>query len=105
MIGAKPLHIRFDKVDGFIRACDGTKYLVLFGPEKYDAFYNRIRYLISQKSSITYVFSHNYARIKIDSYDVLPLEKTLTLHVIILIKSVLNKNKNRYYSNIFLEKC
>ena len=69
MIGAKPLHIRFDKVDGFIRAYDGTRYLVLFGTEKYDAFHNRIRYLISQKSSITYVFSHNYARIKIDSYD------------------------------------
>ena len=105
LIGAKPLYIRFDKVDGFIRAYDGTRYLVLFGPEKYDAFYNRIRHLLSQKSSITYVFSHNYARIKIDSYDVLPQEKTLTLHAIILIKSVLNKSKNRYYCNIFLEKC
>ena len=47
LIGAKPLHIRFDKVDGFIRTYDGTRYLVLFDTEKYDAFYNRIRYLIS----------------------------------------------------------
>ena len=32
--------------------------------------------------------------------------KTLTLHnVIIHIKSVLNKDKNYYYYNIFLEKC
>ena len=30
----------------------GTSYLTLFGTEKYDAVYNRIRYLIS----ITYVF-------------------------------------------------
>ena len=53
-----------------------------------------------------YVFSHNYARIKTDSYDSLSLEKTLTLHnVIILIKSVFNKNQNHYYYNIFLEKC
>ena len=29
MIGAKPLRIRFDKVDGFIRDYDGTEYLVL----------------------------------------------------------------------------
>ena len=29
-IGAKPLHIMFDKVNGFIRDYDGTKYLVLF---------------------------------------------------------------------------
>ena len=32
----KPLHIRFDKTDGFIRVYYGTKNLVLFGAEKYD---------------------------------------------------------------------
>ena len=31
LIGAKPLQIRFDKVDGVY---DGTRYLVLFGGEK-----------------------------------------------------------------------
>ena len=36
LIGAKPLRIRFDKVDGFIRIYDGTRYLVLFGPERCD---------------------------------------------------------------------
>ena len=29
----------------------------------------------------------------------------LTFHVIIDIKSVLNKDKNQYYYNTFLEKC
>ena len=43
LIGAKPLQIRFDKVDGFIKIYDGTRYLVLFGGEKYDFRYNRIR--------------------------------------------------------------
>ena len=56
MIAAKLLHIRLDKVDGFIRVYDETKYLVLISPEKYDAICNKMRYLISQKSSITYVF-------------------------------------------------
>ena len=78
LIGPKPLRIRFNKVDGFIRIYDGTRYLVLFGPERYDATYNRIRYLTNQKSGITYVLSHNYKRIKMDSYDSLPLGKTLT---------------------------
>ena len=39
LIDAKPLRIRFNKVygyNGFIRVYDGTRYLVLFGPEKYD---------------------------------------------------------------------
>ena len=34
LIGAKPLGIRFDKLDGFIRIYYGTRYLVLFGSEK-----------------------------------------------------------------------
>ena len=62
----KTLRIRFDKIDGFIRVYDGTRYLVLFGNEKYESIYNRIRYLISLKRGITYAFAHNYAKIKVD---------------------------------------
>ena len=80
LIGSKPLRITFNKIDGVIRVCDETRYLVLFGAEKYDFIefiYNRIRYLIEIKSGITYVISHDYAKIKIDSYDSLPLEKNI----------------------------
>ena len=31
LIGEKPLHITFNKVNGFIRDNNGTKYLKLFG--------------------------------------------------------------------------
>ena len=87
LIGSKSLRIRFDKIDGFIRIYDGTRYLTLFGSEKYDAIYDRIRCLISLKSGITYIFSHYFAKTKFDSYDSLPIKKILTLHnVIILIK-------------------
>ena len=47
LIGVRFLRIMFDKVDGFITVYDETRYLVIFGPEKYDAICNRIRYLIS----------------------------------------------------------
>ena len=57
LIGAKPLRTRFDNIDGFIRVYDWTRYLLLFGPEKYDPIYIRIRYLISQKSGIACYFS------------------------------------------------
>ena len=51
-------------------------------------------------------FSDYYAKIKVDSHDSSPIEKRLSLHnVIILIKSVLNRDQNHYYYNIFLEKC
>ena len=69
------MRIRFDKIDGFIRVNDETKYLVLFGSEKYDSIYNRIRYLISVKCGTTYIISHHYAKIKVDSCYSLTLEK------------------------------
>ena len=46
LIGAKPLLVRFNKIERFIRVYDGTRYLVLFGGEKYDFIYNGIRYLL-----------------------------------------------------------
>ena len=64
-----------------------------------------INYLISEKSGFTYSINHNFARIRIDSYTFLPIEKMLTFHnIIILIKPVVNKNKNNYFCDIFLEK-
>ena len=69
VIGLKPLCIRFDKI--------------LLGPEKQDVICNRIRYLLSIKRGITDVFVHYYAKIKVDSYDCLPIEKKLTLHNVI----------------------
>ena len=72
---AKPLRIRFYKIYGFIRIYDGTRYLVLFGSEKYDYTCSRIRYLISVKSGITYIISNNYAKIKVESFSSLPQGK------------------------------
>ena len=65
---------------------------------------DKIKYLIIGKSGITDSINLNFGKIRIDSYNSLPIEKILTFHiVIILIKSVVNKNKNNYYYNIFLE--
>ena len=49
LIDAKPLRIRFFKIDGITRIYDGTRYLTLFGSKEYEAIYNRITDLISQK--------------------------------------------------------
>ena len=92
--------IRFVKIDGFIRSYDGTRYLVLFGPKKYDKIYDRIRHALGLRSGITYVFSRDNAKIKNDFYNSLPPEETLTLHNVIMhIKSKTNKDQNLYYYN------
>ena len=47
-----------------------------------------------------------YLTMKIDSHNSLPTKKILSFHnVTIFIRSVVNKDKNKYYSNIFLKKC
>ena len=60
---------------------------------------------MSEKNDAKFIINHNFARIRIDSDNSLPIENTLTFHnVITLITPVVNKNKNSYYFNVFLEK-
>ena len=75
LIGAKPLHIRFDKIDGFIRVYDRTR--VYDVTERYD--------LIGIKNGIMFHAALRFILcFKIDSYDSLPLGKTLTFHNVII---------------------
>ena len=84
-MGSKLLHIRFDEIVRFIKIYDGIRYLVLFGSRLYDAICNRISYR--------------------DWFIVFFTWKTTDFpYVIILMKSVVNKNENNYYYNIRLEK-
>ena len=93
-VDEKPLRIWLDKIERFIKTDNEIRYLVLF---EYNEIYDKIRYLISKKSGIKYSISYNFPRIRNDSYNSLPIEKILTFHnVIILIKSIINENKNHY---------
>ena len=100
-MGVKPLRIRFDKIDGYIKIHDKIRYLVLFDYSYCDEICDKINYLFIEKRGIADSINHNLAKIRIDSYDSLPIEEMLTFHnVVILIKSVVNKNNNEYYYNI-----
>ena len=99
------MRIRLNKIHGVIKIHDKIRHLVLFDYSYCDKICDKIKHLISEKSGITDRINHNFSRIRIDSYHSLPIEKILTFHnVIILLKSVVNKCKNNYYYNIFLEK-
>ena len=93
------MRLRFDKIDGIIRVRGGEfSHLVLFDYGLFDKICDKIKYLISEKSAITDCINHSFGKIRIDSYNSLPIEKILTFHnVIIPIKSVVNKNENNYY--------
>ena len=65
--------------------------LVLFDYGQFDKICDKIKYLLSEKSDI----NHNFGKIRIDPDNSLPIEKMATFHnLIILIKSVVNKNED-----------
>ena len=95
LTSTKPLRISFDEIDGFIKIHNGIRYIVLFGCGWFDKICDRIKNLISQKNLTTDSINHDFVRIRIDSYNSLPIKKFLTFYyVIILIKSVVNKSRN-----------
>ena len=80
----KPLPIRYNKIDGYIKFHNKVRYLVLF-----DEWYNK-----SESSGITDSINHNFGKMRIDSCNSLLIEQILTFHnVIILIKLVLIRIK------------
>ena len=84
LIAGKPLRIRFDKIDGCTWVSEGTRYWVLFGSKNIQFHLQQdwiFDWIIGVKNGITYVISNNYAKIKLDSYESLPLEKDLPFFI------------------------
>ena len=86
-MGVKPSFIKFDEGYGVSKMYDGTRYLELFGSWFYHRIFDRTNDLICGKSNYKYSINHNFSRIRIDSYNSLPLEEILTFqNVVIVIK-------------------
>ena len=85
------MNIRFDKIDRFIISLDGKiKHLILFDYGLFNKICDKIKNLISINSDNINNINHNFGKIRIDSYNSLPIT-----HVIILIKSAVHKNQNK----------
>ena len=99
------MRIRFGNLDGFFKIHSKIRYLVLVEYSYCDKICDKIKYLLPERSGITDSINHNFPWIRIASYDSLPIDKIFTFHhVVILIKSVGNKNENNYYYNKFFKK-
>ena len=79
LINAKPMSIRFDKVNGFIRVYDGTTYPTLFELINYRAASSKIRYFTGVKSGITLLTFHSYEKKKKVDHRILCLWKNVDI--------------------------
>ena len=67
----------------------------------------KIRYLIrsTTKNSDDYDYEEKHIKIKFDSDDELPLNKTIEIPAITKVLSAIFLENNKYYPQVFLDEC
>ena len=113
-----PLYLIISEVDGYIKEKNGSKYLVFDSAnennevlKKYNELWDGIKNEIetinggkaSKRSSAEY--DKDFTKIKFNSDDNLPLNKTLKFHnMAIVIRSVFEED-GKFYPQVYLDEC
>ena len=108
-----PLYLIIDKIEGHFEEKNGNKYLILDSTDKnkevlikytklWDGIKNEIVTINGGKPD---EYGKDFMRIKFNSDDNLPLNKTMKLHnMTIIIRSVFEED-GKFYPQIFLDEC
>ena len=74
--------------------------------KKYAKLWNEIKYHIQTINSNKYgKYEKDYIRIKCNSDDDLPLNKTLKFHILTTIVRSVFEEDGKYYPQVFLDEC
>ena len=102
-----PLHIVFNKVNGYFEEINGSKYLTLVPTnknkekiKKYEELWIKIRDLIR---SITRNSDEKYMKIKFSSDDELSVNKTIEIPTMTVVVTAIFLENNKYYQQVFLD--
>ena len=103
-----PLYLIFNKVNGYFEEINGNKYLTLVPTneskekiKKYEELWSKIRVLIKSITKNSDNYDEKYMKIKFNSDDKLPLNKTIEIPTMtILVRAVFYEN-NKYCPPIF----
>ena len=105
------MYLIISTVDGYIEENNEIKYLTFASTErnkkvleKYTKLWDEIKYHIQTISADkSGEYDKNYMRVKFNSDDDLPLNKTLKLHMLtITVRSVFEED-GKYYPQVFLD--
>ena len=107
------LYLIIDDADGYIEENNGNKYLAFSSNdknkkvlEKYAKLWDETKYHIQTiNSGKSGEYEKDYIRIKFNSDDNLPLNKTLKLHMLTIIFRSVFEEDGRYYPQVFLDEC
>ena len=97
-----PLYLKFNKM----------KYLMLVSTneskdriKKYDKLWIKIRDSIRLVTKKSDDYDDNQIKIKLDSHDELPPNKTIQIPVMIIVVRIIFYKNNKYYAQVFLDEC
>ena len=107
-----PLYSIINEVDGYFKKINGNKYLTLVSTDKkkvvltkYTELVDGIKNSIEKINNKSGEYEKDFMKIKFDSGDSLPLNKTVKLHnMTIIVRSVFGEN-GKCYPNVFLDEC
>ena len=106
-----PLYLVINEVDRYIEERNGNKYLIFLLQSKkevltkYTKLRDGIRNLIKKINDKPSGYNEKYIQIKINSDDILPLNKILKLHgLTVLFRSAFQKDY-KYYPQVLLDEC
>ena len=109
-----PLYLIFRYVNGYFEEINGNRYSSLVPTneskekiKKYEELWIKIRDLIRSitKNSDDYDYDEKYIKIKFDSDDQLPLNKTVEIPIMTIVVRTIFLENNKYYLQVFLDVC
>ena len=102
-----PLYLIINSATGYFKEKNGKKYLIISVTEEYEDIFceilSEIKIINAKKEELFY--EKNYARIRVDTDDDLPLNKSLKFPTLtIIIKCVFQEGK-KLYPQVYLNEC
>ena len=105
-----PLHFIFSKLNGYFKEINKSKYLTLAPTteskdkmKKYEELCSKIGNLIRSITKNSYDYDEKYVRIKSNSNDELPLNKTIEIPTITIVVRAIFLENNEYYLQDFVD--
>ena len=107
-----PLYLMFNKMNGYFEEINGNKYLTLVPTneskekiKKYEELWIKIKDLMRSITKKSDDYDQKYMKIKFNSDDELPLNKTIKIPTItIVVRTVFHEN-SEYYPQVSLDEC
>ena len=101
-----PLYLIIHSATGYFNEKNGENYLILSMTEKYEEVFSRILSKIKTINGGKELFyEKNYAKIEINTYDDLPLNKSLKFPTLVItIRCVFQEGK-KLYPQVYLDEC